>query len=343
MRRTNLLVYLTTATLIAMLAVAPLAWADNGTDSTALRNAITVENIRAHQQALQNIADANGGTRASGTPGYDASVDYVKAQLEAAGYSVTLQTFNFIFFQEVTPSVLAQTAPGSVDYVNGVDFVSMTYTGDGDVTAPVQAVDLMLPPTGGSTSGCDGAFTEVGAGGFGNLVPDPGGTDDFAGFTPGNIALIQRGTCTFHLKAANAQAAGAVGVIVFNEGNSPDREPLFGGTLGGPLPGGDTVPVFSTSFAFGVALNDLIDDGLTLRMFADVITEVRPTQNVIAQTSGRADRVVVVGAHLDSGRLSWRSRCRWLSWAFGRATRCASCGTARKRPACSDRSTMWTT
>jgi hypothetical protein len=33
----------------------------------------------------------------------------------------------------------------------------------------------------------------------------------------GKIALIQRGTCDFSLKAASAQKAGAIGVIIFNE------------------------------------------------------------------------------------------------------------------------------
>ena len=36
------------------------------------------------------------------------------------------------------------------------------------------------------------------------------------------IALIQRGTCTFAVKLANADAAGAGGVVFFNEGNAPD-------------------------------------------------------------------------------------------------------------------------
>ena len=35
---------------------------------------------------FQAIADANGGVRAAGTPGYDASVDYVAETLEAAGH-----------------------------------------------------------------------------------------------------------------------------------------------------------------------------------------------------------------------------------------------------------------
>nr|WP_275261724.1 M28 family peptidase [Jiangella aurantiaca] len=44
----------------------------------------------AHLEVLQDIADANGGTRASGTPGYDESLEYVKAQLDAAGYQTTV-------------------------------------------------------------------------------------------------------------------------------------------------------------------------------------------------------------------------------------------------------------
>ena len=66
-----------------------------------LRTAITVQNMRAHEQAFQNIATANGGTRASGTAGYDASVNYVVGQLRAAGYTPQIQTFDFPFFQEL--------------------------------------------------------------------------------------------------------------------------------------------------------------------------------------------------------------------------------------------------
>jgi hypothetical protein len=67
-----------------------------------------------------------------------------------------------------------------------------------------------------------------------NIVPLPVGQPDstsnagcedadFAAFT-GDIALIQRGTCFFFEKIANAVEAGADAVIIFNEGNSPERE-----------------------------------------------------------------------------------------------------------------------
>ncbi|MFE3514362.1 M28 family metallopeptidase [Streptomyces sp. NPDC059166] len=54
---------------------------------------ISLANVKAHLTQLQSIATANGGNRAHGRTGYKASVDYVKAKLDAAGYSTTLQQF----------------------------------------------------------------------------------------------------------------------------------------------------------------------------------------------------------------------------------------------------------
>jgi aminopeptidase S len=46
-----------------------------------------------HLQALQKIADEHGGNRAAGTPGYDASVDYVVGVLRRAGFKVSTPTY----------------------------------------------------------------------------------------------------------------------------------------------------------------------------------------------------------------------------------------------------------
>jgi Zn-dependent M28 family amino/carboxypeptidase len=260
-----------------MLAALPVG-ADNGTDTEELRSAVTPEAILGHMDVLDGIAAANGGNRAAGTLGYKESAEYIEEQLQAAGYETRRQQFTYDQFLQTAPSILEQTAPNALPYVEGVDFFMMDWSGSGDVTAEVQAVDLLLPPTGGSTSGCEAA--------------------DFAGFDPGSIALIQRGTCFFDEKANNAQAAGAAGVIIFNEGNSPDRVDLFLGDLTAPQQG---IPVMSVSFALGVALNDLIDDGLTLHMVTSASVKTTNTFNVIADTpTGRSDRLVVVGGHLDS-------------------------------------------
>jgi aminopeptidase S len=46
-----------------------------------------------HLEALQRIADANGGNRAAPGPGYEASVDYVAGVLRGAGYDVSTPTY----------------------------------------------------------------------------------------------------------------------------------------------------------------------------------------------------------------------------------------------------------
>ncbi len=56
---------------------------------------ISVTNVKAHLSQLQSIATANGGNRAHGRPGYLASVNYVKGQLDAAGYATAVQSFTY--------------------------------------------------------------------------------------------------------------------------------------------------------------------------------------------------------------------------------------------------------
>jgi aminopeptidase S len=54
---------------------------------------IPLAGVKAHLTQFSTIAANNGGNRAHGRPGYKASVDYVKAKLDAAGYTTTLQQF----------------------------------------------------------------------------------------------------------------------------------------------------------------------------------------------------------------------------------------------------------
>jgi len=53
--------------------------------SAQLQKAVSVRNIVKHQRALQTIADMNGDTRHTETPGYTASVAYVKERMQRAG------------------------------------------------------------------------------------------------------------------------------------------------------------------------------------------------------------------------------------------------------------------
>ena len=281
----------------AALSVAPVALAGPASCDTRVNNThakllecVTLEGVREHQAAFQEIADENGGTRAAGTPGYEASVDYVVERLTAAGYNVTLDEFPFLFFP---PAVLQQLTPVNVNHPSGV----FTASGVGDVTAAVTPVDINLTPPRANTSGCQGAYTEAAVGAA--IVADPGGPDDFAGFQAGSIALTQRGGCSFALKAYNAQAAGASAMIMFNQGDTPARETLIVGTLvvAAGTPGPVTIPVVGASFASGVSL---AQPGSTAHVVVEAPRNV--TQwNVLAESQGGdPNNVVMAGAHLDS-------------------------------------------
>ncbi len=74
-----------------------------------LLECVTLDGVRAHQAALQAIADAHNGNRLTGTSGYEASVAYVAETLTAAGYTVVLDPFPFRF---VPPPLLPTTHPG---------------------------------------------------------------------------------------------------------------------------------------------------------------------------------------------------------------------------------------
>ncbi len=238
-------------------------------DSEKLRKALTVDGISDHLERLQAIADANGGNRASGFGGHDASVDYVVRTLSRAGWRVDTQEFNFdVFFQDA-PSTFEQISPTAETYVEDTDYATTEFSGSGDVTAELVAIDLILLPTAepSSTSGCEDS--------------------DFAGTgVAGKIALIQRGTCTFREKVDNAAEADAVGVVLFNEGQ-PGRSDVIFGTLGGP---NAAIPTVDTSFALGEDLSNGVATGATgttVHIQTTTHSENRTTENVLAETAVR--------------------------------------------------------
>ncbi len=258
-----------TGSVVAALPAGAAGGCENRTNNTVakLTECVTLEGVTEHLEAFQAIADANGGNRASGTPGYDASVDYVEERLQAAGYRVTRQAFEFPFFQ-LRSSSFSRVAPTATGYTAGTDYVPMTYTGAG--TVDDGAVTPVDPARTGSGSGCEAA--------------------DFTGFAAGTVALVLRGGCTFATKAQNAEAAGADAVIVVNNTAGP-----LNGTLGAP---GIGIPVIGVTTALG---EQLAATGTTVDLTIDSTSAVRTTENVIAELPGRtSDNVVMAGAHLDS-------------------------------------------
>ena len=262
-------------------------------DCTELEDSITLDGLLAHLTALEAIALASGGSRGPGTAGWEATRDYAREQLEAAGYAVTATPHEYPYWIEAGDHVLARISPTPQTYVftddvdTPGDFSIMDLSRPGDVTAPLAAVDLMLGLGNTSTSGCE--------------------PDDFLGFPAGAIALVQRGTCPYMVKALNADEAGAAGLIIFNQGDTPERaEVLRDVVLRESAPTnpdhGISIPVLVASYGVGEQLAGLLESGpVTMHMLVSTVHEIRTAETLTTATAGGdPDQVVMLGAHLDS-------------------------------------------
>jgi len=274
----------------AAAAPAPCGTQVNDTPSKLLP-CITTEDLWTHMQAFQAIADANPSpadghpSRNSGEPGYKASANYVARMMTQAGYDVHIQTYKFDYFAYTGIPTFSEVSPTAHDYAVTTDFNPGQSIGTANASLqPAGGIVIPPTPTPSSASGCTAA--------------------DFSGFVPGRIALIQRGTCTFSQKVQNAQAAGASGVIIFNEGN-PGRTDVFGGSLSS-VP---TIPVAFTSFAIGTDLlnqyKQAVADNTALPVMSltikGIVKQNTDDYNVIADSKGGdPNHVVVVDAHLDA-------------------------------------------
>jgi Zn-dependent M28 family amino/carboxypeptidase len=162
------------------------------------------------------------------------------------------------------------------------DFITMANSPTVALTnAPVFPVGgIVDPPTGGSASGCTAA--------------------DYTGVS-GKVALVQRGTCPFVDKWSLAQAAGATGVIIYNEGNTPERQnPIFVDNQPDPPA---TIAAVITSYTLGNELLQAYKQNkkptVDFKVYGTFTDRFLP--QVIAETrDGDPNHVVVVGAHLDS-------------------------------------------
>ncbi|MGH3642202.1 MAG: M28 family metallopeptidase [Mycobacterium sp.] len=231
--------------------------------ATSLQGRVTADAMLAHLKKLQEIADANGGNRALGSPGYDASVDYVAGVLRDKGFDV--QTGDF--------DVRIPFADEPVVTVGGqrVKAAPLNYT----IGTPADGVSgRLVPARTGPRPGC--------------VATDYDGMD-----VSGAIVLVDRGACPFGVKQAVAAERGAVALVV---ANNAEGDEIGGGTLGE-----DTdvkIPVVSISKADGARLRNQ-PAATTVALHAGVRTD--RTRNVVAQTkTGSSQNVVMAGAHLDS-------------------------------------------
>ena len=104
--------------------------------ATALRNRVTTDAMMAHLSKLQDIANANNGTRAVGTPGYEASIDYVVNTLRGKGFDVQTPEFSARVFHAEKGSV---SLGGKNFDARALEYSLGTPAGRGERAASVRA------------------------------------------------------------------------------------------------------------------------------------------------------------------------------------------------------------
>jgi Zn-dependent M28 family amino/carboxypeptidase len=229
----------------------------------ALAAKVTADGMFTHLRALQDIANANKGNRAEGTPGYDASVDYVVKALRNKGFDVSTPQFDRLY--TASPGNPTLTAS---DRSYPVDQASLLVR-----TPPAGITDRVVLPT--RPAGC--------------------AANDYPGATAkGAIAVTDDSNCSIVEKQNAAVAKGAVALVVVSEPGSEGAPPkLFNTGYYNQL----TVPVAVVGIDGGTALRRTT---APVRLTLDTETVKITSRNILAQTkTGSAGEVVMVGAHLD--------------------------------------------
>jgi Zn-dependent M28 family amino/carboxypeptidase len=230
--------------------------------AASLRGRVTTDAMMAHLTKLQDIANANGNTRAVGTPGYDASVDYVVGKLRDKGFDVQTVQFDARVFHSDPGSV---TVADKKFDARALEFTLATPPVG--VTGPLVAVPVDASP------GCN-------ASDYDNLPIN------------GAVVLVDRGTCPFAQKENAAVQRGAVAMVIADN----VVEEHMGGTLGETTD--VKIPVVSVTKSDGALLRTTVGPA-TVKLSAE--TKTMQARNVIAQTkTGLTSDVVMAGAHLDS-------------------------------------------
>jgi Zn-dependent M28 family amino/carboxypeptidase len=242
---------------------APAAAPDLGRE---LAGKVNADRLFTHLRALQDIANANHGNRAEGTPGYDASVEYVAKTLRDKGFKVSTPQFDRLL--AVSPGRPALTVSGRTYQVDQASLLVRTPAG-GLTGQPVRPTQ---PP------GCA-----------------PG---DYPATMPrGAIAVVDDSRCSVVDKQNAAVARGAAALIVLSAPNGQGAPPtLFNPGYFKQL----TVPV-AVLGANGAGA--LAGNTAPIRLVLDAENRTITSRNVLAQTeTGSPNEVIMVGAHLDSPR-----------------------------------------
>lgn len=226
---------------------------------------------------MSEIAEQNGGNRAFGFPGFDASVDYILEDLgDSSGkIDINIQSFTHIFS---TTRSISLTGPNQ----EVVPVISLQYNHPTPSNCGVTAPLLHFPIDDDQGTGC----TED--------------QWDSVDGLEGKIPLIMRSNkCHFITILKLAKDRGAPAVIIYN--NTPG---VTGGSASlGAGNQGTLAPVGVITFEQGTAWAEQLgrNESVAVNLNIDVLTEERETRQVLIETKdGDPDNIIMLGAHLDS-------------------------------------------
>ncbi|CAF2767486.1 unnamed protein product [Rotaria sp. Silwood2] len=245
---------------------------------------IRIDEVMSYLNELQRIATVYNGTRADSTPGFNATVDYIYNYLTAnTNYKVTKSFFRVASAAIARMPILMSSINGTITNHTFAATPSTTEFYHIQYTASANFLD----------------YVEL------TVIPNLGcSDDDWQKATPSSqdrVALVKRGNCTQVEKAALASKYNAAALLIYNDGEAPDRmAPMIIA-----LEDNNNLPALFLSFQLGQKLADAarMKSG-NVRILINIVRRNEstvPSTNICADTpTGDATQTIVIGSHSDS-------------------------------------------
>jgi hypothetical protein len=172
-----------------------------------------------------------------------------------------------------------------------------------------------------------GQVVYVGRGCPAGTVTPVSAEDPYLADPAGKIALLERGGCSFGVKVARAQTAGAIGAIVYN--SLPGDAPLgMAGVNPVPLPDGTRVslaiPAIGVSLPTGLLLRDAappvaarieaVFNGWGFTRFYDISDPTQPIELAIFKTADSTDPEAALRGTWTPSDVAIRGNRAFIAW-----------------------------
>jgi len=263
------------ALFVAMREKEQTGGSNGGSGDSYIGSGVQQADLWRHLNALQSIADSNGGTRAIGHAGFNATVAYIRQVLQdETDYEVMQQPFTTSAWYQGQPSVAINIGRDSNQWRYQTDYHVLTYSGSVlSSAAPIFAV---------LNYGCAAADYSA------------------VNFTAGGVALIAAGQCGNAGKANMAASQGAVAVFIYQ---SRSTRTFLPGSVAEGTPIAAFLLLYETGMSLAEAVYGRQGSGSGVTAALNLSTSIAPTgvSNVCATTKyGDKSNTIVSGAHCDS-------------------------------------------